>query len=243
MKYFLKVGCILLLLISFIHSAYSQTSVCQLEQDKFCISYSYLRNTSTQLPAGNFDRRYNSDNIKVGLDYGLTDSVKLSLIPDFRLSSVDGSDIPDITPSLAGQGMYSRPIADSFVNFLGVGSLRIQDSKQQLKIEVPHNVSLEAIAGVGVFSKRQVLQNISIAVFADIYCDLQLTNIFNRSLPAITFGGVREASKFGLNWGIGLEAGLEVNLWKRATLIAKLNFPTENPDDGFLILSIVSHYL
>lgn len=246
MKTALKFFCMLILTwitLYFTSSAYSQTSVCQLEQDKFCIGFSYLRNTSTKLSAGNFNRQYNSDNIKIGLDYGLTDNLKLSLIPDFRLSSANDSDIPDITPSLGGQGMYSRQIGNTFLNFLGVGSLRIQDSKHQLKIDVPHNVSLESIIGIGVFSKWQISQNFSTAIFADVYYEGRVTNIFNRSLPAITLVEVYDASKFGHNHSIGLEVGLELNLWKYATLIAKLNFPTDNPDDGFFTLSIISHSL
>ena len=246
MKTALKLFCMLILTwitLYFTSSAYSQTSVCELEKDKFCISYSYLRDTSTELSTGNFDRQYNSDNIKIGLDYGLTGNLKLSVIPDFRLSDADNSDIPEIAPSLGGQGMYSRPLW-KFVNLLGVGSLRIQDSKHQLDEDVPHNVSLEFIVGAGLFAKWEISQNFSAVIFSDFYYEGQLTNIFNTSLPAFTDPEVLSASKFGYNQDIGLEAGLEFTLWKRATLIGKFRIPLrDNIDDGYFTLSIVSHYL
>lgn len=224
--------------------SYSQTSVCELEKDRLCINYSYLRNKSIDLYHNDYDQehRYNDDHIKIGIDYGVKDNIKISIIPSFRSRSTEKSDTPDISPSIGFQAMVSNNIPFIPLNYFGIASTRWQYSR--LIDTAPKNLSIELIMGVGTYYKQKISNNISIVAFTDIYSELHELNILNIPLSSehgIVFNEQILASQFMYKHIVGLELGIELNIWYDITLIAKYNynlFSKTETDRGFLTLTM-----
>lgn len=106
----------------------SQTSVCELGKGQMCVSYSYLRKKSVALSSGSDKEKYIGDNVRIGLDYGLTDSIKFSILPDLRIVSNEDDSVPQVAPAIGFQGMLvSKPLP----YFLGLSVFAVGSSKFQ----------------------------------------------------------------------------------------------------------------
>ena len=95
----LRILCLLTMFFCLSNLVYSQTSVCNIEKGEFCYGFGYLKEEFDNLTNdGKYAPIYNNNNMRLGVGYGLTDTIKLTIIPSFK---VDVSD-----QSIAGQKPY-----------------------------------------------------------------------------------------------------------------------------------------
>lgn len=213
----------------------------QIAKDRICINYSYLRNKAFGLYNNDYtkERAYINDHIKVGLDYGFTDEIKLSLIPDFRLENSENSETLNISPSIGFQAMKSSEIPYfEWMNYHIIGSTRIEVSR--LREGMPYNMSIHGILGAGIFYELKLNEKLTLVTFSDIYYEPHFVNIFNTHLE-LDSGIYILTPRFVQRHIPGIEFGLELGLWYEITLIGKYSHKllSENEvNTGFFTLSL-----
>ena len=210
----------------------SQTSVCELGKGQMCVSYSYLRKKAIALSNGADKEKYIGDNVRIGLDYGFTDSFKMSILPDLRIVSNEDNSVPRITPALGVQGMLvSKPLP----NFLGlsvftVGSVKGQYSRLDIDSEglitddssIDRNLSVELIWGLG--ASRKIERYVPFIVFAEGYYENQTINLLN----IYSSDSHGELMKTGHNaW---IELGAEFKIRDKIILIPRIKMRVSYAD-------------
>ena len=229
--------CLLVLILFFSNIAYSQTSVCKLEKNKLCVGFGYLRDKSIEL-FDDVDYDYKDNFIRVGVDYGFTENIKISLLPDFKVQTgsenYSGIVIPpsvglqimrvsNISPTTSISSNTSR----TALNYFFIFSVSPRYLKPNKDPNADYIFSTELIGGGGLALEYKMLSQLSLTAFFDAYYENKWV-----TGPELTLTG-----------DMGLEAGLEINFPGNIIFIAKWNRAIMNPENLFHVSLSIKPWL
>ena len=214
----------------------SQTSVCELAKGQMCVSYSYLRKKAVTLSTDK--GKYIGDNVRIGLDYGIQDWVKISMLPDLRIVSNEDGSVPQIAPAMGVQGMFVSKPLPSFLGLsvFGVGSAKFQYSRLDIDSEglltdddsIDSNLALEGILGVGA-SRKWEIWGYPFIIFTEGYYEHQSINLLN------IYSSVEEKEEKKTGNSAWLELGAEVKILDDIILIPRLKMRVSHKDSAINI--------
>ena len=215
----------------------SQTSVCELAEGQMCVSYSYLRKKAVTLSVDSKKEKYIGDNVRIGLDYGITDSFKFSMLPDIRIVSNEDGSVTQIAPAIGVQGMLVSKPLPSFLGLsvFGVLSAKFQYSRLDIGSQglitdddsIDPNLALEGILGFGASRKIELFGSVPFTFFTEGYYEGQFINLINISSED------KEKIKTGhSSW---LELGAEVKIWDDIILIPRFRMRVSRKDSAINI--------
>ncbi len=216
----------------------SQTSVCELAKGQMCVSYSYLREKAVTLSTGSDKEKYIGDNVRIGLDYGFTDSFKVSMLPDLRIVSNEDDSVPQIAPAIGVQGMLVSKPLPSFLGLsvFGVLSAKFQYSRLDIDSEglitdddsIDRNLALEGILGLGASRKWEIF-GYPFIIFTEGYYEHQSINLLN------IHSSVEDKKEIKTGHSSWLELGAEVKIWDEIILIPRFRMRVSREDSAINI--------
>ena len=197
---------------------YSQTSVCNIEKGEFCYGFGYLKEEFDNLTNdGKYAPLYNNNNIRLGVGYGLTDTIKLTIIPSFKVVRSD--------KSIAGQQPY---IGTQVIKTTGKTNT---NGLTYFLVGATHTglldrLTTEAIVGIGIYYKRE-MWNLRFLAFTDVYGKLQMRNPTNVRRNSII---IDNDSAYSYQDNLGFEFGLELKYQDYFTLVTKFDLSSKSPE-------------
>lgn len=137
--------CSVAVILSLSSFAYAQTSVCNIDKGQFCFDIGYLNDVSKQLYSSeNFDKEISYKIATFGINYGLTDTIKLSVLPKMNTGSL--SDV-----SVGFQIMHGDKIPYSYLEYFTIASGSLYSAEFTKHEDAIYDRTSGFIAGAGVY--------------------------------------------------------------------------------------------
>ena len=220
----LRILCLLTMFFCLSNLVYSQTSVCSIEKGEFCYGFGYLKSEFDNLTNdGKYAPIYNNNDIGLGVGYGLTDTIKLTIIPSFKMVTSDQSlaaEKPYIGPQIIKTTAKTNTNGETDTNGLTyflVGATRTG---------LLDRLTTEAIVGIGIYYKREVW-NLRFLAFTDVYGKLQMRNLTNVRRNSVI---IDNDSAYSYQDNLGFEFGLELKYQDDFTLVTKFDLSSKSPE-------------
>ena len=124
--------CFIAIILSFSSFAYAQTSVCNINQGQFCFDVGYLNEAAKRLYSSeDFDKETSYKSATFGINYGILDTLKFSLLPKINMgSSFSPSDFSPSDFSVGLQLMHGGDVPYLPLKYFAItsGSLYHEDA-------------------------------------------------------------------------------------------------------------------
>ena len=233
----LKTSYLLVMFLLLTNLAYSQTSVCNIDDDKFCYGFGFLAEEAARLSdSPKNEPLYDKNNFRFGVGYGLTDSLKLTVLPSFKINRTENSlESPHIgfqllkttrKPSSEQSDESNKSIG---MNYFVVGTTRTA---------ILDNLTTEAIVGLGSYYKNYIW-GLGYVIFADVYGKLQMKNLWNIFDDNSII--VPAGSHYSYQDNLGIEFGCEFKIPGDHTLSTKLEMSSKSPQISLTISAILKN--
>ena len=203
MKYLLKIGCILLLLISFIHSAYSQTlSLQMLGEQKAGLEFAYNQTEFENLSRGVEATDHNAHLV---VPFRLDNFSQLSIMPciiyrNTKTGAAIGADL-NAGCYVRYAGVYKRMIPNLFYRLGGGGNSNTPDATESL------TWIWKGYAGGGIFEDLNKTTGVPLTLFGGLFIqgefERRIQESVNYNYPGLD---------------ISLELGVEINVLEKQSL-------------------------
>ena len=154
--------CSVAVILSLSSFAYAQTSVCNIDKGEFCFDVGYLNEAFKRLYSSeNFDEEKSYKIATFGINYGLADTIKLSILPKLNMSTLFGSsDVSDF--SVGFQMMHGDKIPYSPLEYFTIASGSIYHE------DTIYNRTAGFIAGTGLYYQSDTERG-SLIVFSSFF--------------------------------------------------------------------------
>ena len=137
--------CSVAVILFFSSFAYAQTSVCNIDKGDFCFDAGYLMDVSKDLYSSkDFDEEISYQIATFGINYGLADTIKISLLPKVNTDSL--SDL-----SIGFQMMHSNKIPYTLLDYFTIASGSIYSEEFTKHADAIYNRASGVIAGAGLY--------------------------------------------------------------------------------------------
>lgn len=219
----LKTSCLLVMFLLLTNLAYSQTSVCNIEDDKICWGFGFLAEEAAKLSDTPENKPlYNKNNLRLGVGYGLTESLKITVLPSFQPNSAENSfGNPHIGFQLLKTTRDPSSEQSDEFNKLGRMNYFIVGTTHTAILD---KLTTEAIVGLGAYYKNYIW-GLGYVIFADVYGKLQMKNLRNIFEDN---SGIALGSQYSYQDNLGIEFGCELKI-RGHTLSIKSEMSSKSP--------------
>ena len=232
----LKTSCLLVMFLLLTNLAYSQTSVCDMDKNKFCLGFGYLSEEAARLSDSPENKPlYNKNNLRLGVGYGLTENLKFTILPSARSNRAENS------------------LEDLHIGFQLLKTTRPQSSEQldesnksrgmhyfvvgTTRTEISDNLTTEAIVGLGAYYKNYIWR-FGYIIFADVYGKLQMKNLRNAFDDSAI---IPVESDYSYQDNLGIEVGCELKIPGDRTVSIKSDISSKSPEISLTISVIYNN--
>ena len=219
--------CSVAVILSFSSFAYAQTSVCNIDKGEFCFDVGYLSDASKGLYSSeNFDEEISYQIATFGINYGLADTVKISLLPKVNRDSL--SDL-----SVGFQMMHSNKIPYTLLDYFTIASGSIYSEEFTKHEDAIYNRTSGVIAGTGLYYQSNSEVG-SLIVYSS--CFYESYRLYKKENLGAIFAGDPQTKSIG---GFGVNFGTEFKFGKDSGYVLKAEYTVaSNVKDGSFNMSL-----